>query len=87
MAVKESNQWERVEQHLYRLKHQPPTGEWTIRCYVRFKDWKGVSRSFPAGTHLRGARSRKKILLGVRSHKIADRFKLEKSPNIADMSP
>jgi hypothetical protein len=31
---------------------------------VRFKDWKGASRSFPAGTDLRAARSKKKILLG-----------------------
>jgi hypothetical protein len=30
--------WERVEPHLYRLKHQTPTGEWTTRYYVRFQD-------------------------------------------------
>lgn len=59
-----NGQWERIEPHLYRLKHQSPAGEWTTRFYVRFKDWKGVHRSLPAGTDLRGARRKKKILLG-----------------------
>src|SRR5437870_4413455 len=54
----------RVEPHLYRLKHQNPQGEWTTRYYVRFQDWKGVKRNFPAGTALKGARSKKKRLLG-----------------------
>ena len=36
-----NGEWERVEPQLYRLKHQTPTGEWTTRYYVRFKDWKG----------------------------------------------
>ncbi|HKA52706.1 MAG TPA: hypothetical protein VKJ47_03505 [Candidatus Binatia bacterium] len=44
--------WERVEPQLYRLKHQTSAGEWTTRYYVRFKDWKGVNRRFPAGTDL-----------------------------------
>src|SRR5262245_15942982 len=56
--------WERVEPQLYRLKHQTPTGEWTTRYYVRFRDWKGVNRRFPAGTDLRAARTKKRLLLG-----------------------
>ncbi len=56
--------WKRIEPQLYRLKHQTPTGEWTTRYYARFKDWKGVNRKVPAGTDLRGARTKKKLLLG-----------------------
>jgi integrase len=56
--------WERVEPQLYRLKHQTPTGEWTTRYYVRFRDWKGVNRRFPAGPDLRAARTKKRLLLG-----------------------
>jgi integrase len=71
--------WERVEPHLYRLKHQTPTGEWTTRFYVRFQDWKGVSRSFPAGTDLRGARSKKKLLLGENERRVDfDKGKVER---------
>lgn len=65
-----NGQWERVEPHLYRLKHQTPPGEWTTRYYVRLKDWKGIKRSFPAGTDLRGARSKKKILLGENERRV-----------------
>ena len=65
-----NGQWERVEPHLYRLKHQTPQGEWIMRYYVRFKDWKGVSRTFPAGTDLRGARSKKKLLLGENERRV-----------------
>jgi integrase len=65
-----NGQWERVEPHLYRLKHQTPTGEWTTRYYVRFQDWKGVNRSFPAGTDMRGARSKKKRLLGDNERRV-----------------
>jgi hypothetical protein len=71
--------WERVESHLYRLKHQTPTGEWTTRYYVRFQDWKGVNRSIPAGTDLRGARSKKKLLLGENERRIdCDKGKVER---------
>ena len=62
--------WERVEPHLYRLKHQTPTGEWTTRFYVRFRDWKGVHRKFPAGTELRAARGKKKLLLGENERRV-----------------
>ena len=65
-----NGQWERIESHLYRLKHQTPAGEWTTRYYVRFKDWKGVHRKFPAGTELRGARTKKKILLGENERRV-----------------
>ena len=65
-----NGQWERIESQLYRLKHETPIGEWTTRYYVRFKDWKGVARSFPAGTDLRGARSKKKILLGENERRV-----------------
>jgi len=47
-----NGQWERVEPHLYRLKHQTPEGEWTTRYYVRFQDWKGVNRKVAAGSDL-----------------------------------
>jgi integrase len=60
----QNGQWERVEPHLYRLKHQTPTGEWTTRYYVRFQDWKGVNRRFPAGPDLRAARQKLRALLG-----------------------
>ena len=60
----QNGQWERVEPLLYRLQHQSPTGEWTTRYYVRFQDWKGVKRNFPAGPDLQAARRKKKILLG-----------------------
>jgi len=71
--------WERIEPHLYRLKHQTPTGEWTTRYYVRFQDWKGVNRSVPAGTDLRGARSKKKLLLGENERRIDfDKGKVER---------
>jgi integrase len=65
-----NGEWERVEPLLYRLKHQTPTGEWTTRYYVRFKDWKGVHRKFPAGTELRGARTKKKIVLGENERRV-----------------
>ena len=74
----QNGQWERVEPHLYRLKHQTPQGEWTTRYYVRFKDWKGASRSFPAGTDLRAARSKKKLLLGENERRVD--FDAEKRP-------
>jgi integrase len=71
--------WERVEPHLYRLKHQTPQGEWTTRYYVRFQDWKGINRSFPAGTDLRGARSKKKLLLGENERRVDfDKGKVER---------
>ena len=74
-----NGQWERVEPHLYRLKHQTPEGEWTTRYYVRFQDWKGVNRSFPAGTDLRGARSKKKLLLGENERRVDfDKGKVER---------
>ena len=59
-----NGQWERVEPYLWARKHQTQTGEWTRRFYVRFRDWKKVRRSFPVGTDLRIARSKKKLLLG-----------------------
>lgn len=68
--MKQNEKWERIEPHLYRLKHQSSTGEWTTRFYVRFKDWKGVNRRFPAGTDLKGARRKKKILLGENEGRI-----------------
>jgi hypothetical protein len=37
---------------------------------VRFQDWKGVNRRFPAGTDLRGARSKKKLLLGENERRV-----------------
>jgi integrase len=64
VSMARNGEWERVEPYLYRLKHESSTGEWTTRYYVRFKDWKGASRSFPAGTGLRAARSKKKRILG-----------------------
>src|SRR5215471_19362536 len=71
--------WERVEPQLYRLKHQTSTGEWTTRYYVRFKDWKGVHCRFPAGTDLRGARSKKKIVLGENERRVDfDKDELER---------
>ncbi len=75
-----NGQWERVEPQLYRLKHQTPTGEWTTRFYVRFQDWKGISRKFPAGTDLRGARTKKKILLGENERRVD--FDKEKTQNM-----
>src|SRR5215203_1890305 len=65
-----NGQWERVESQLYRLKHQTPTGEWTTQYYVRFKDWKGIHRKFPAGTDLKGARTKKKIVLGENERRV-----------------
>jgi integrase len=75
-----NGEWERIEPYLYRLKHQSSTGEWTTRYYVRFKDWKGASRSFPAGTDLRAARSKKKILLGENERRTD--FDKEKTQNM-----
>src|SRR4051812_6323135 len=75
-----NGQWARVESQLYRLKHQTPTGEWTTRYYVRFKDWKGVHRKFPAGTDLKGARTKKKILLGDNERRVD--FDKEKTHNM-----
>jgi hypothetical protein len=72
--------WERVESQLYRLKHPTSTGEWTTRYYVRFKDWKGINRKFPAGTDLRGARTKKKILLGENARRTD--FDKDKTQNI-----
>lgn len=65
-----NGQWERVESQLYRLKHQTPVGEWTTRYYVRFQDWKGIHRKFPAGTDLKGARTKKKIVLGENERRV-----------------
>jgi len=59
-----NGQWERVEPHLYRLKHQTPTGEWTTRFYARFQDWKGVNRKVALGTDLKAARVKLRALLG-----------------------
>jgi integrase len=75
-----NGQWERVEPQLYRLKHETPTGEWTTRYYVRFQDWKGVNRSVPAGSDLRGARTKKKILLGENARRTD--FDKEKTRNM-----
>ena len=61
------DEWVQVEQHLIKRLRQTPTGEWTKRYYVRFKDWKGVQRSFPAGPTLDGARDVKRIKLGDNS--------------------
>lgn len=65
-----AEQWERVEQYLWARKHATRTGEWTRRFYVRFKDWKGIRRQFPAGTELRAARVKKKLLLGENERRV-----------------
>jgi integrase len=80
VSMARNGEWERVEPNLYRLKHQAPTGEWTTRYYVRFKDWKGINRKFPAGTDLRGARTKKKILLGENARRTD--FDKEKTQNM-----
>jgi len=78
--------WERIEPHLYRLKHQTPTGEWTTRYYVRFQDWKGTNRRFPAGTVLQGARTRKRILLGENERR-TDFDKEKRGPSRSTRGP
>lgn len=49
----------RIEKHLYERKHQTATGEWSRVFYVRFKDWKGVRRVWPAGNTLKTARDKR----------------------------
>ena len=63
-------QWELIEPYLWVRKTATQTGEWTRRFYVRFKDWKGVNRKFPAGMELRAARSKKKIVLGENERRV-----------------
>jgi integrase len=71
--------WERVEPYLWARKHETQTGEWTRRFYVRFRDWKGMRRSFPAGTDLRTARRKKTLLLGENERRVDfDKGKMER---------
>ena len=49
----------RIEKHLYERRYQTATGEWSRTFYVRFKDWKGVRRVFPAGSNLKTARAKR----------------------------
>lgn len=49
----------RIEKHLYERRYQTATGEWSRTYYVRFKDWKGVRRVFPAGNNLKTARAKR----------------------------
>lgn len=65
-----NEQWELVEPYLWMRKTETQTGEWTKRFYVGFKDWKGIPRKFTAGTELRGARSKKKIVLGENERRV-----------------
>lgn len=48
--------------HLYRYSHRGKDGNWTARYYARFKDWKGIRRSFPLGSDLKTAREEVKVL-------------------------
>lgn len=50
------DEWELVEEHLYRRRHQKKDGDWVIRYYGRFVDHTGKRRRFALGKDLEKAR-------------------------------